>query len=297
LAHVRLNVPDLIPPVLGRFWYLSVMVLAFICVALGEIFTRKDLSVLAIPLKRSALALAFLPVIAFRLAPLAAYADPLRALVPGLDPFLRYLRGLSELFFMEALCWLLLGVFFGWLARLRKSANFGIAAALAVNAGLWVLLGHQDATKFLQRPQLWLIPLGLIVLVAEYVNRDRLGFWPSLWVRYAGLLCIYLSSTIEMFKDGLGSNPIFPIVLTLLAVAGMLLGILFRVRAFLLAGFMALLVVIAAQIWHAAIDRQHYWVLWAFGISLGVIILGMFALFEKHRNDVLKMIDDMKRWH
>ena len=55
---------------------------------------------------------------------------------------------------MEALCWLLLGVFFGWLARLRKSANFGIAAALAVNAGLWVLLGHQDATKFLQRPQL-----------------------------------------------------------------------------------------------------------------------------------------------
>jgi hypothetical protein len=37
--------------------------------------------------------------------------------------------------------------------------------------------------------------------------------------------------------------------------------------------------------------------LWAFGISLGVIILGMFALFEKHRNDVLKMIDNMKRWH
>ena len=77
----------------------------------------------------------------------------------------------------------------------------------------------------------------------------------------------------------------------------MLLGILFRVRAFLLAGFMALLVVVFAQIWNAAVGHGQTWVWWASGIILGVAILAMFALFEKHRNEVLKMLDNMKRWH
>ena len=163
--------------------------------------------------------------------------------MPGVSPFLRILQKISAepILYIpaESLCWLLLGIFFGSLAQLRKSANYGIAAALAINFGVWVLLSHQDATAFFERPQLWLIPLGLIVLVAEFINRRRLGFWPSLWLRYAGLLCIYLSSTFEMFMAGLGSNPIYPIILALLAVAGMMLGILFRVRAFLLSGFMA----------------------------------------------------------
>src|SRR5262249_46757967 len=155
--------------------------------------------VLSVPLGRSALVLAFVPVLAFQLARIAFVFDPLQALVPGVSPFLRYLHTLQEqrlpgmiLLPMESLCWLLLAIFFGWQARLRQSANLGIFAALALNFGVWVLLGHQDATRFVERPQLWLIPLGLIILVAEFVNRRRLGFWPSLLVRYAGLLCIYL---------------------------------------------------------------------------------------------------------
>jgi hypothetical protein len=297
LAHLRLNLPALIPPVLGQYWFLSVMVLAFLGIALGDLFTRRGLPVLATPIKRSAMVLAFVPVLAFRLVMFSDVLQPLAGPIPGLTPFLAYLARMSANYPMEALCWVLLGVFFGWLAKLRDSANHGVFAALWINFGVWVLLGHEDATTFLQRPQLWLIPLGLIILVAEHVNRDRLGFWPSLSVRYSGLLCIYLSSTIEMFMEGLGANPIFPIALALLAVVGMMLGILFRVRAFLLSGFLALLVVVFAQIWHAAVDRHHTWIWWACGILLGVIILATFALFEKHRNEVLKVLDNMKRWH
>jgi hypothetical protein len=190
----------------------------------------------------------------------------------------------------------LLGIFLATWARLRDSANLGVVAALAVNFGAWVLLARQGATGFVERPQLWLIPLGLIILAAEFINRDRLGFWPSLGVRYTGLVCIYLSSTIEMFMEGLG-HPLFAIILALLAVAGVMLGILLRVRAFVLSGFLALLVVIFAQIWHAAVERGNTWVWWASGIALGVLILVMFALFEKHRNEVVKVIDGMKRWH
>jgi hypothetical protein len=296
-VHGRLNVPNLFHPVFGQFWYLVVSVLAFVGIAVAEICKRKDLPILAGPIKRSAIALAFVPVIAFRFLPLAVWLDGLGESIPGIVPFLDYLdrmRRDPQTFQMEALCWLLLGIFLGTLARLHRSANFGLVAALAINFGVWVLLGHSEM-PFLERPQLWLIPLGLIVLVAEYINRDRLGFYPSMSVRYVGLMCIYLSSTFEMFKEGL-DNQLFAVALAIIAVAGMLLGILFRVRAFLLAGFTALLVVTFAQIWHAAVQPGRTWIWWVCGIVLGVLILVMFALFEKHRNDVVKLLDNMKRW-
>ena len=92
------------------------------------------------PLKRSAVVLAFVPVLAFRLAPLAHFSEPISAAVPGLSPFLRYLRGLSERTALylpaEALCWLLLGIFFGWLARMQKSANVGVFV-LPAPANTW----------------------------------------------------------------------------------------------------------------------------------------------------------------
>jgi len=241
--------------------------------------------------------LAFVPVLGFGVAYFYEEIKALSVQVPGLAPFALYLQHMANNYAMHATCWLLLGIFLGSLAPLRKSANYGILAALAINFGFWVLLNNLPATSFLQRPQLWLIPLGVIVLVAEFVNREQLGFWPSLSVRYAGLLCIYLSSTIEMFKDGIGRHEWLPIVLASLAVLGMLLGILFRVRAFLLSGFLALLVVVFSMIWHAAVVGERMWVWWACGIGLGVIILIMFAVFEKHRNGVIKVIDNMKRWN
>jgi hypothetical protein len=79
-------------------------------------------------------------------------------------------------------------------------------------------------------------------------------------------------------------------------VAGVLLGILLRVRAFPLLGVTFLFLVVFSQIWHAAVDRAQTWVWWVSGIVLGVAILTLFALFEKRRNDVLKMIDTIKGW-
>ncbi len=295
-VHGRLNVPSLFHPVLGQYWFFVVMALALAMTTTSDLFVRRGLPVLAVPIRRSAFGLAFVPVFAFRLAPiLIAPLQQMREAAPGLEPFVDYLTRFSQGYQWEAVCWLLLGIFLGWQAQRRSSGNFGIAAALAINFGVWVLLGHQDATTFLHRPQLWLIPLGLIVLVAEYVNRERIGFWPSMSLRYVGLVLIYLSSTIEMFKEGL-SQPWFAVILVVIAVAGMMLGILFRVRAFLLSGFLALLVVVFAQIWHAAVDKQQTWIWWASGLILGVLILVLFALFEKKRNEVLHVIDNMKRW-
>jgi hypothetical protein len=51
-----------------------------------------------------------------------------------------------------------------------------------------------------------------------------------------GLLLVYLPSTADLFLTGLGRGVQLLIVLALLSVAGVLLGTLLRVRAFLFLG-------------------------------------------------------------
>jgi len=75
------------------------------------------------------------------------------------------------------------------------------------------------------------------------------------------------------------------------------LGILLRVRAFLFLGIGFLFLDVFAMIWHAAVDNYQTWVWWVAGIVLGAAILALFAIFEKRRNDVLRLIEEIKRWH
>jgi hypothetical protein len=96
---------------------------------------------------------------------------------------------------------------------------------------------------------------GRIVLAAEQVNRGRLR--PAQALRYAGLLLVYLSSTADLFLTGLGRGVQLPIALALLAVAGVLLGTLLRVRAFLFLGVTFLPLGVFAQVWHAAVARAQ----------------------------------------
>jgi len=99
-----------------------------------------------------------------------------------------------------------------------------------------------------------------------------------------------------MFVAGLGNSVLLPVILALLSILGMLGGIVLRVRAFLSLGVTFLFLVIFAQIWHAAVDRAQTWVWWVCGILLGAAVLALFALFEKRRNDGLKLIEDLKQW-
>jgi hypothetical protein len=173
---------------------------------------------------------------------------------------------------------------------------FLLGVVVAANFGLWVIMAQQPELSFALHPQFWLAPLGLIVLATEQLHRAELGEEAAVTLRYFGLLLIYLSSSADMFITGLGNSVLLPIVLALMSVAGVLAGILLRVRAFLLCGIAFLVLVIFSQIWHAAVDRAQTWVWWASGIVLGAAILALFAVFEKRRNDVLRLLDDFRRW-
>jgi len=71
---------------------------------------------------------------------------------------------------------------------------------------------------------------------------------------------------------------------------------LLRVRAFLYLGTAFLLVAIFTMIWYAAVELERTWIWWVAGIVTGILIITLFGLFEKKRNDLLKLVDHLKKW-
>jgi hypothetical protein len=276
-VHLKLTMPQLFTGMLAPYWPFIVMAIAFAGVGASELSRRHGLRVVAEPLHNTALFLPLLPLLAFWVLPSHDYG-------PYAGDFGHY-----------ALLWFLLGGLYTAVALTRRSFVFAVPAALAFNFGLWSVL-HDQQLSFLAHPQLWLIPLALITLVAEYLNRDRLSPVQGSLVRYLALIVIYVSSTADMFIAGLGNSTALPIVLAVLAVLGVLAGMLLRVQAFLLLGVLFLVLDIATMIWHAAIGLRHMWILWAAGIVLGAAILTLFALFEKRRNDMLGLLEEFKKW-
>jgi hypothetical protein len=294
-VHLKLTVPELFGEFGRRYWTFILMGIAFVGVGLSEYFGRRGLRVLAEPLQRTGVFLPLLPLLVFWARPSAGLVEFAHRVLPGSETLLNPLVRLPANFDRHAVLWLLLGVLYGFLAAVRRSFLFALLAALAANFGLWALLVHFEVS-FLAHPQLWVIPLALIVLAAEYANRDRLPPAQAAGLRYLGLAALYVASTADMFITGLGNSVVLPLVLAGLSVLGVLLGILLRVQAFLFLGVAFLCLVIFTMIWHAAVDRYQTWVWWASGIVLGVAILGLFALFEKRRNDVLRLIEEVRRW-
>ncbi len=138
------------------------------------------------------------------------------------------------------------------------------------------------------------------MLVAAHINRARLDDSALTAIRYICVMIIYLSSAGEMFMKLVVSDApedwLRPIILASLAVAGIFAGILLRVRAFLYLGASFLLLSIVAMVWNAGRLVQHTWPWWVFGISLGLAILVVFGVFEKHRREVQALIARLRQW-
>ncbi len=258
----------------GRFrdhWPYIVMLLAFGSAAFGELCVRRNWRVIAEPLLRTGGFLPLLPAVAAW-----AFSDTRY-------PLVLFSAGLVYVF----------------LSITRRSFYTAVAAAVTSNGAIWALLSEKGLEFFIQ-PQMWLIPPALSVLIAAHVNRARLTEHALTGIRYGCVIIIYLSSAGEMFMKLVVSDApeawLRPIVLASLAVAGMLAGILLRVRAFLYLGASFLLLSIVAMVWNAGRLVQHTWPWWAFGISMGLAILVLFGVFEKHRQAVQGLIARLRQW-
>jgi hypothetical protein len=268
-VHFKMTMPGLF----RRGWFIEhwpfvLMTIAYLGVGLSEYFRRKELRVLAEPFQWTGGFLPMLPVLTYWVLPDA-----------------------SEYAFV----WFFAGLLYGVMSIFKRSWRFALLGSVAANMGLWVLL-QDSGFYFGKHPQMWLIPLALVVLVAEQINQDRLTQNQSAAIRYLALIVIYVSSTADMFIAGLDGPWIWPLALMVLSVLGVLSGMLLRVRAFLYLGCSFLTLVIVTMIWHAGVNQRHTWILWSSGIVLGFAIYALFMYFEKRRQNVLHLVEKLKKW-
>ncbi len=268
-VHIRVTFPWLFRGFFQQYWPLIVMAIAFLGVGAGELFRRRQVHVLSRPLENTGVMLPVLPVLGFWF-------------VESQVDYSLLLVGV--------------GLLYATLSIARRSFGFGVLAALAANGGLWYFLGHQGGWGFLRHPQVWMIPPAVCVLAAAYLNRRQLNDAQMTTIRYASSMAIYLSSTADIFVNGVANAPWLPGVLAGLSVLGIFAGIILRVRAFLLLGTGFLALAMFTVIWYAAVDLEQTWIWWACGILLGLAILLLLAFFEKRRQDIHEMLDRLKQW-
>jgi hypothetical protein len=179
---------------------------------------------------------------------------------------------------------------------LRSSFVFGVLAVLAGNGGLWYLWHRTSDYGFLQHPQLWLIPVAGSVLIAAYLNREDFSEEQMIGIRYLALVTIYASSTADIFINGVARSPWLPLILAALSLAGVFGGIVLRIRAFLLLGSLFLLLAITTMIYFASANFGWTWLWYVAGIVTGAMIIFTFALFEKKRDEMLRLVEGLKEW-
>ena len=268
--HIRLTMSWLFIGFFQQFWPLIVMLIAFLGVGLSEWFHRRQRMTLADPLEKTGALLPMLPVFVCWAAP-------------------------TEVHF--SLLMLTVGVFYGGLSVMRRSFGFSILAALAVNGSLWYLLQQTQGLSILEHPQIWLIPPSLCILVAAYLNRESLTEAQMTSIRYLTSTVIYTASTADILVNGVAEAPWLALVLAGLAIVGILAGIMLRVRGFLFLGTAFLTLALFTVIWYAAVDLKQTWLWYLTGIVAGALIIAMFAVFEKKRQQILQLMDQLKQWH
>ena len=266
--HCYLTMPELFRGYLQPYWPLIVMAIAFAGVGASELCHRAKLSVLTEPLQNSAALLPLIPALGFWVA--TSHTDYSSVLFAG-------------------------GLVYVWLNLKRRSFWYVLAASLAGNVGLWSLWS-EHGVELLVRPQMWLIPPAISVLAAAQWNRQRLTEAQLAATRYPAITLLYVSSAGEMFLTGIAESFWLPVVLMVLSVLGVLAGISLRVRAFLYLGASFLLLSLVSMVWHAAEAIDHTWPWWAFGIGLGLGVLTLFGLFERKRNEMLRLLGELRTW-
>jgi hypothetical protein len=268
-AHLYVCRPMWFDTILRPYWPYIILGLAFAGVAVAELFQRQKIRVLAEPFRRTGGLLPLIPALAM-----------LTVRVPE--------ASYELVLFLAGLMYLLL-------CMMHRSILYGAAAAVAGNAALWVLLEKQGI-HFTDRPQLWLIPPAVAALLAAQLNRSRLTAEQLTATRYFATIVIYLSSASELFIHSDPQDIWPPMILAALSVAGALVGIMLRIRAFLYLGTTFTSMAMINMIWHAAQILKQTWPWWAFGFGLGIALLVLFALFEKKKEEVKLLIARLRSW-
>ena len=95
---------------------------------------------------------------------------------------------------------------------------------------------------------------------------------------------------------GVAESPWLPLILAALSIGGVFAGISLRVRAFLYLGSVFLLIAVVTMIRYASVNLGWTWLWYVAGIVTGGLIIFTFALFEKKRTEMLRLVDGLREW-
>ena len=268
VIHLRVTMPYLFGGWFQSIWPMLAVLLGFVGVGVGEWAERRGWAVLANPLRNSGSLLPLLPILAPWIAP--SQVD-------------------------HGVTMLASAVGYGMFGFMRSSPIYITAAIVCANLASWQLL-HKRDLSFAQHPQLWVIPPALCVFAACQYFKDRLTSPQLATIRYASIGSIYVASTSEIFLQGIAKAPWLPIVLAVFSILGILFGIAARIRSMLWLGSMFLAVSMFSILWYAAVDLEQTWLWYVCGIILGAMMLFVFGLFEKRREELKKVITGIQTW-
>ena len=266
ILHVMLSMPWLLDLGLREYWPYITMAICFGGVGVAELLKKRKLQVLSVPLFNT---VAVFPV----LIGLALFAVDNAA-------------DSAMVFFMVGMIYVMISV----LNQSFLSAGLGVVFG---NIALWIFFDRYGFS-LVDDPQLWLIPPAISTLIAAQLYSHRIQKSQLEGIRYICIAVIYVSSTMEIFISGIGENLAPPIILAVLSLAGILVGMILRTKAFLYFGTLFLFMSMLSMVAHAQQALGHVWPWWAFGIGTGIAILVMFGVIEKRKNELGLLEDDPK---
>lgn len=273
---------------LRAYWPYVVMALAFASTGITEWARRRGDQVLQKILMQTAFYLPLIPVIGFWLS---------GSLVTS---FFGESTGDSWSFINGKVTYQTLliaaAVYYGVISFLWKSGRTRVMSIVIGNLALWVVLMQTPGWSFLAHPQAWLVPPALCALVATHFYRDSLGRDSVSAIRYASTLVIYVTSTADMLIQGVGATIAGPIVLIVLALAGVTAGVALRVRPFLYLGATFVMLGLLSMVWHAQQQIDAVWPWWVFGITTGVLLLAGLMGIEKNKPKLKLMAASLSTW-
>ncbi len=158
--------------------------------------------------------------------------------------------------------------------------RFVVLAGAIVNAALAITWFRLDWYDF----QLYLVPIGLSVLgLVELLRKEipKLAHDP---LRYIGALTILVSPVFEILEG----SWIHLFSLMVLSVFVILLAIGLRIRALVYTGSAFLMADLIAMPIRATIDHPTY--LWMGGLAVGLSVIALAAICERHRETLLARI-------
>jgi hypothetical protein len=187
-------------------------------------------------------------------------------------------------------------LFYFFLGATERSRQFAMIGGTFANGALLSFWTRFESLDFTEHPQLWLIPPAASIALATHVERERIPKEAASWLRYLCMATIFCSSSSEILIQGLGRSLWPPMVLMVLSLLVGFLGIAFQVKSYLYSSLLFTLFAVVAMVAHAQQSVQHTWPWWVLGISLGIGIMVLFAMFERKRDQLTRLSERLKGW-